>query len=209
MAPLESVPLSRPDTGPMPLAEPGESLRTHLRAATMAAHDLLDHAMQAASGWQTHEEYARFLGLQHAARAPLEAWLAVHAPAGLIPPPQTGLIAQDLAQLRAALPAPAPLFTIGRPEAGAALGIAWVLAGSALGNKSIAKQVARIGGGNWPTAFLGDDGAMAFWQSLRARIERPAASAEAAGATRAAEAVFAHFLAAARHGLEAPEGMAA
>ena len=178
---------------------PGESLRTHLRAATMAAHDLLDHAMQAASGWQTREDYARFLSLQHAARAPLEAWLAAHAPAGLVPPPQTGLIARDLAQLGMPAPAPAPLFTIGRPAPGSALGVAWVLAGSALGNKAIAKQVARIGGGAWPVAFLGDDGAMAFWQDLRARIEGPAAPTEAEGATRAAEAVFSHFLAAAEH----------
>jgi heme oxygenase (biliverdin-IX-beta and delta-forming) len=190
-------------------AEPGGSLRTHLRAATMAAHELLDHAMQAASGWQTRADYARFLSLQHAARAPLEAWLAAHAPTGLAPPPQNGLIAQDLAQLHTPLPAPAPLFTIGRPGPGAALGIAWVLAGSALGNKAIARQVARIGGGTWPTAFLGDDGAMTFWQDLRARIEGPAAPDEAAGATRAAEAVFAHFLAVAEHGAEAPESVPA
>ena len=186
-------------------AAPGESLRTHLRAATMAAHDLLDHAMQAASGWQTRDDYARFLSLQHAARAPLEAWLTAHAPAGLTPPEQTGLIARDLVRLGAPLPPPAPLFTIGRPGPGAALGIAWVLAGSALGNKAIARQVARIGDGDWPTAFLGDDGAMAFWQALRSRIERPAAPAEAEGATRAAEAVFAHFLAVA----EAPESVPA
>ncbi|MCL9999129.1 MAG: biliverdin-producing heme oxygenase [Erythrobacter sp.] len=181
-------------------AVPGESLRTHLRAATMAAHDLLDHAMQAANGWQTRADYARFLSLQHAARAPLESWLAAHAPADLVPPPQTGLIAQDLARLGLPSPAPAPLFTIGRPGPGAALGIAWVLAGSALGNKAIVKQVVRIGGGGWPVAFLGDDGAMAFWQGLRARIERPAAPAEAEGATRAAEAVFAHFLGVAEGG---------
>lgn len=186
-------------------AAPGESLRTHLRAATMAAHDLLDHAMQAASGWQTREDYARFLGLQHASRAPLESWLAAHAPENLVPPPQTGLIAQDLAQLGMAVPPPAPLFTIGRPGPGAALGIAWVLAGSALGNKAILRQVARIGSGAWPTTFLGDDGAMAFWQDLRARIERPADAAEAEGATRAAEAVFAHFLGVA----EAAEGVPA
>lgn len=179
--------------------KPGESLRTHLRAATMAAHDLLDHAMQAASGWQTREDYARFLSLQHAARAPLEGWLVAHAPADLAPPPQTLLIARDLARLGMPAPAPAPLFTIGRPGPGAALGIAWVLAGSALGNKAILRQVARIGGDGWPVAFLADDGAMAFWQDLRARIERPAAPAEAEGATRAAEAVFAHFLAAAEH----------
>ena len=75
-----------------------------------------------------------------------------------------------------------------------------VLAGSALGNKAIAKQVARIGGGTWPVAFLGDEAMMTFWQDLRARIEAPAVPAEAEGATRAAEAVFAHFLAVAERG---------
>jgi heme oxygenase len=163
----------------------------------MDAHDLLDHAVQAASGWQTRGDYARFLALQHAARAPLEDWLAAHAPASLRPPPQTPLIAEDLERLGMALPAPAPLFTIGRPGIGAALGAAWVLAGSALGNTAIAKQVVRISGGGWPATFLKDGAMMGFWQGLRAQIERPADSAEAEGATRAAEAVFAHFLAAA------------
>jgi len=181
-------------------AEPGASLRTHLRAATMAAHDLLDHAMQAASGWQTRDDYARFLSLQHAARAPLETWLAANAPEGLAPPVQTALLAQDLERLGHALPRPAALFTLGRAGPGTALGAAWVLAGSALGNRAIARQVARIGGGTWPEAFLGDAAMMTFWQGLRAQIERPADPAEAAGATRAAEAVFAHFLAVAEAG---------
>ena len=179
---------------------PGLSLRTHLRAATMAAHDLLDQAMQAASGWQTRADYARFLALQHAARAPIEAWLAAHAPSGLTPPVQTALLARDLAALGVAVPQSAPLFTLGRCEPGHALGTAWVLAGSALGNKAIAKQVARIGGGAWPVAFLGDDAMMGFWQALRSRIEAPAQPGEAAGATRAAEAVFAHFLNVAERG---------
>lgn len=182
------------------LGQPGGSLRSHLRAATMAAHDLLDHAMQAASGWQTCADYGRFLALQHAARAPLEDWLAVHAPRDLVPPPQTPLIAADLGRLGLDLPAPAPLFTLGRAGAGHALGAAWVLAGSALGNHAIAKAVGRAGGGAWPADFLGDGAMMEFWQALRARIERPATGAEAAGATRAAEAVFAHFLAVAEAG---------
>ena len=176
----------------------GESLRGHLRTATMAAHDLLDHAMQAASGWQTRADYGRFLALQHAARAPLEQWLADHAPADLAPPTQTPLLARDLAALGMGLPPACPPFDPGQspasPRPGEALGTAWVLAGSALGNRAIAKQVARIGGGEWPVAFLGDDAMMTFWQGLRSRIERPAAPAEAEGATRAAEAVFAHFL---------------
>lgn len=174
-------------------------LRSHLRAATMAAHDLLDHAIQAASGWQSREDYARFLALQHAARAPLEDWLAAHAPADLRPPRQTGLIARDLATLGAPLPPPAAPFTWAGRGRGDMLGAAWVLAGSALGNRAIARQVARIGGGTWPAAFL-DDGAMLdFWQALRARIEARADALEAEGAARAARAVFAHFLAAAEH----------
>lgn len=180
------------------------TLRDHLRSATMAAHDLLDHAMQAASGWQTRSDYARFLALQHAARAPLETWLADHAPADLTPPVQTPLLAADLAALGMGLPpACAPfdprqtaLDPSGTTPTGAALGTAWVLAGSALGNRAIARQVARIGGGAWPATFLEDAAMMAFWQALRARIDQPAAPDEAAGAAHAAEAVFAHFLAA-------------
>lgn len=181
-------------------AAPTESLRAHLRTATMAAHELLDSTMQAASGWQTRSDYGRFLALQYAARAPLEAWLSGNAPAGLAPPPQTPLIARDLTALGMGLPAHAAAASLGTPDAGTALGTAWVLAGSALGNKVIARQVARIGEGAWPVDFLGDGAMMAFWQGLRARIEHPAAPAEAAGATRAAEAVFAHFLAVAERG---------
>lgn len=174
----------------------GESLRTHLRSATMAAHDLLDTAMQAASGWQTRSHYARFLALQHAARLPIEAWLAAHAPRDLAPPVQTPLIARDLALLGAGPPAASlPFAAPAGPAPGAVLGTAWVLAGSALGNRTIARQVDRIGGGAWPVTFLGDDAMMAFWQALRTRIERAAAPREAAGAASAAEAVFAHFLA--------------
>jgi heme oxygenase len=164
--------------------EASGDLRSHLRAATMAAHDLLDAAMQAASGWQIREDYARFLELQHAARAPLEEWLAAHAPADLRPPRQTALIAQDLAALGRPVPPPAPAFALDAGTRGDMLGAAWVLAGSALGNRAIARQVQRIGGGAWPAACL-DDG-------------------EAEGATRAATAVFAHFLAVAERGSPVP-----
>ncbi|WP_156894004.1 hypothetical protein [Erythrobacter cryptus] len=178
-------------------------LRGHLRGTTMAAHGLLDAAMQAAAGWHSRADYARFLALQHAARAPVEAWLAAHAPAPLHPPPQTPLIAADLAALGAASappPAPAPrIAALGR-GAGAVLGVAWVLAGSALGNRAIARAVTRIGAGAWPVAFLGDRAMLAFWQALRARIERPCGPREAEGAAAAAEAVFAHFLDVARAG---------
>jgi heme oxygenase len=192
-------------------AEAAADLRSHLRAATMAAHDLLDAAMQAASGWQNRDDYARFLALQHAARAPIEDWLAAHAPADLLPPRQTALIAQDLAALGHPLPPPAPAFALAHTTRGDLTGAAWVLAGSALGNRAIAKQVQRIGGGAWPAHFLDHGAMLAFWQGLRARIEQHAAPTEAAGATRAATAVFAHFLAVAEQPGAAPAraGMAA
>jgi heme oxygenase len=163
---------------------PVEDLRLHLRAATMAAHDLLDHTMQAASGWQNRDDYARFLALQHAARAPIEAWLEHHAPADLQPPRQTPLIAADLATLKTAVPPAAAAFALPDDAAqtsGGALGAAWVLAGSALGNKAILK--------------------LRFWHGLRARLERPAAPAEGAAAAAAARAIFAHFLAHAERAL--------
>ena len=177
-----------------------QDLREHLRAATMAAHDLLDHTMQAASGWQSLADYARFLSLQHAARTPIEVWLESHAPADLRPPAQTPLIARDLAALGLAVPAPAAAFAMadeGSPG-DEALGAAWVLAGSALGNKAILKQMRRASaaqGAHWPSAFLGDEAMLAYWQGLRARIERPAAAAQARAAADAASAVFRHFIA--------------
>lgn len=183
-----------------PQTDASTDLRAHLRAATMAAHDLLDAAMQAASGWQQRSDYARFLALQHAARVPLETWLVAHAPRDLAPPLQTPLIAADLAALGVALPPSAPAFDLPQSRSGNALGAVWVLAGSALGNRAIAKQVSRIGGGEWPTAFLGDDAMMGFWRGLRVRIESHGPSAEVEGAADAAAAVFAHFLAVAEHG---------
>jgi len=154
------------------------------------------------AGGETGREHQLFADTAAATLVARLLQLAAHAPPGLAPPRQTGLIAEDLARLAITPPPPAPLFTLGRAGPGHALGTAWVLAGSALGNRAIAKQVRRIGGGAWPAAFLDDEAMMAFWQALRAQIERPAAPAEAAGATRAAEAVFAHFLAVA----DAPEG---
>jgi heme oxygenase len=184
-----------PSTAPQ---GPAQDLRLHLRAATMAAHDLLDHAMQAASGWQNLPDYARFLNVQHAARAPIEAWLADHAPPDLRPPAQTPLIARDLAMLGLALPAPAADFAMDEDGEAEALGAAWVLAGSALGNKAILKQMRRASaadGSEWPSAFLGDEAMLAFWSALRGRLERPIDGARASAAAQAASAVFAHFLA--------------
>jgi heme oxygenase (biliverdin-IX-beta and delta-forming) len=184
-------------------------LRLHLRGATMAAHDLLDRTMQAASGWQNLADYTRFLTLQHAARVPVELWLARNAPGDLCPPVQTPLIARDLAEIGIEPPAPAPPFEFPNTAHGETIGAAWVLAGSALGNRSILKQMRRAsaaasaGGDPWPSAFLGDEAMLAFWQGLRSLLEQPASAEAASAATDAASAVFAHFT---THATEAGAG---
>lgn len=179
------------------MTAPAVTLRFRLREATARAHDLLDDAMRAASGWETQADYVRFLQLQHAARTPVEAWFDRNAPADLNPPHQTRLIARDLAAMDAALPLAARPFSPPTQDRGAALGAAWALAGSALGNRSILKEVRRTAGtgGTFPHAFLGDPGMLAFWTRLRRRIERIGGDDELAIASAGAAAVFDHFLA--------------
>jgi len=161
--------------------------------------------MQEAAGWQTREDYARFLALQYASRRAVEAWLEENAPADFRPPPQTPHIAADLADLGETLPGHAHDFALPLHEGGtdrwAALGVAWVLAGSALGNRSILAQMHRIAKAQrsaaprWPERFLGDAAMLDFWNKLRTRIERPAPALEAERAAAGASAVFDHFIA--------------
>ncbi|AWW73624.1 hypothetical protein CD351_04180 [Erythrobacter sp. KY5] len=176
-------------------------MRAALRSETARLHDQLDMTMHEVAGWTSREDYARFLSLQYAARRPVEAWLDQNAPTDSLPPAQTPRIAQDLAALGHDLPSPATSFTMASAAdddslASAALGAAWVLAGSSLGNRAILAEM-RKGSGDaatWPHAFLGDDAMLTFWKSLRRRIERPADPAEVQAASAAAQSVFDHFL---------------
>lgn len=155
--------------------------------------------MRREGGWSTLEEYARFLRLQHAARQPVEAWLETNAGAQLCPPPQTTLIALDLSELGLSPPVGGEEFAITGSDPTAredeTLGVAWVLAGSSLGNRSIASELGKSGHGDWPTRFLRDPAMIEFWKNLRSRLEREASAARIAAATRGAVAVFDHFLA--------------
>ena len=152
--------------------------------------------MRAASGWNSIDDYVRFLTLQHAARAPVEEWLADNASQSLNPPAQCPHIARDLEVLGHSAPPTSHSFALPgskHPES-QSLGVAWVLAGSSLGNRSILKEVRRAGNGSWPHAFLGDEAMLEFWQGLRREIERPAEADEVEAASMAANAVFDHFL---------------
>ena len=177
-----------------------DNLRQSLREATSRAHDLLDRSMQEAAGWTSARDYARFLSLQYAARRPVEEWLDRNAPDEMLPPPQSPLIADDLARFGLKTPAHTWTFAldekpIRREGVGAALGVAWVLAGSSLGNRAILAEIKRASNGSqWPHRFLGDESMLAFWKGLRRSIERPASIHEVDASTAAAHAVFAHFL---------------
>lgn len=198
----------------MGFIDPSSNLRHSLREATAHAHDQLDSTMRAVAGWSSQADYARFLSLQHTARAPIEAWLAANAPHDLIPPEQTPLIAADLDALGQRPPTERiefmPQCALGPSAAdyeskdhlnqrSEALGIAWVLAGSSLGNRAILAEIRRTakakGWRDWPAEFLGNEAMLAFWKRLRTELENSAEMEVVEVASRAATSVFDHFLA--------------
>lgn len=150
--------------------------------------------MRETCGWSDRDSYARFLGLQYAARLPVEAWLDANAPPQFAPPAQAPLIARDLGQLEADIPPVTAPFELAAGDEAATLGVVWVLAGSSLGNRAILNEIPK----EWPGAFLADAEMLAFWRSLRSAIERPATEREVRSASQSAIAVFDHFLALAK-----------
>lgn len=190
----------------MTYVKPCDNLRQTLRDATAHAHDRLDGTMRAVAGWTTLGDYTRFLTLQYSARRPVEAWLAENAPDDLCPPQQCSLIAQDLEALGVALPCDAlafdpPVASGGTGEArrSSALGTAWVLAGSSLGNRAILAEIRRMTARQalspWPARFLGDARMLQFWRGLRGQIEESAETETVLVAIQSASLVFDHFIA--------------
>ena len=165
-----------------------QNLREVLKRATGTLHSALDTSLSPlASG----RDYPRFLAIQHSARAPIEAWFDANS-AELSPPPQTRLIAADLAELGA--PVPPLSFGFAPKNADEALGIAWVLAGSSLGNKLLLKRRSEHDGGVG-TRFLSDRSMAQFWSGLLVTLEQPCDDATRRHAVTGATRVFEHFLA--------------
>ena len=198
------------------MTAPISNLRAHLRKATATAHDVLDDSMRSAAGWSNINDYAAFLGLQYQARLSVEEWLENEAPKAIKPPLQTGLIEQDLNALHVEVP---PIRDMVSPAFEAhsnthsALGVAWALAGSSLGNRIILKEISRIAktddSSPFPCAFLSDAGMFAFWQELRPRIEAPASPVQGEQACKAAMEVFAHFTRVTQTAAIAPDSQSA
>ncbi len=168
-----------------------DTLRSRLRSATAPLHDRLDASMSAEV--TSLPAYGRFLRVQLAARAPIEAWLAANAPAGLAPPPMAALLVDDLVALGQPWSLASAPFSLAK-EADV-FGAAWVLAGSHLGNRVILSKIGDSAR-RLPTAFLSDPAMALYWRSLLPRLGEQVSEVHAAPAVTAAKRVFAHFIAA-------------
>ena len=173
-------------------------LRHWLREGTVDLHDRLDASTDAAV-LGDDVRYGQFLSAQYRARQPIELWASSHLDVGLRPPLVADLIADDLRELDTAIPATGA-FEL--PAAFDALGVAWAIGGSSLGNKMLLTQ-RRRSGARHAERFLSDTSGMDYFRSLLPRLATPVSEGKAAGAIRAAEAVFETFLAAAHAPLRA------
>lgn len=169
-----------------------QSIRQVLRGATADDHARLDAGM-AGLDLADPSDYARFLQVQYAARLPIEGWTGTAVPAPVRPPIQTPLIAADLAAVgHDPSPRTGPAFSA--PTAGA-IGVAWALAGSSLGNRAMLADL-RKRDASVPVAFLSDDAMPAFFARLRPRLQDQFADTDMRDAAiDAARAVFAAFAA--------------
>lgn len=170
----------------------GRTIRNYLKDETSVEHARLDERLGALITDDT-KDYAAFLAIQYCARRGIECWLDRHCPPGP-PPPQTGLIARDLADLGHQPPLATPDFATS--DGAQALGVCWVLAGSALGNRTILSRMARLGARR-PVAFLSDPEMGEYWRGLLPALQRPATESGTSAVLDGALATFAHFNAAA------------
>lgn len=169
-------------------------LRAILKDRTAPLHAELDGRL-ACLGVGPPADYASFLAVQYAARAPIERWATSHCPIELRPPAVSSLIAADLSEMGGALPTEC---SFAMPPDGDVLGLAWALGGSALGNRAMLAERRCARGREFDQRaerFLSDRSMAQFFVSLLPRLELPSGTAE--GAVVAAEAVFGTFLAAA------------
>ncbi|AVQ04064.1 heme oxygenase [Caulobacter segnis] len=145
-------------------------LRDRLRAATSSDHAALD-AMAAALDFESVSGYGRFLSASAAALTPLELALelaGVEAWIGDWPErSRRATLARDLAAM--GLPSP-PITVPSTPSRAFGVGLLYVLEGSRLGARFLARRVRRAGP-DLPIGYLthGDDADL--WRSFLAWLE--------------------------------------
>lgn len=166
-----------------------ETLRAVLRRETRELHDALD-ARIGVLDLGSHDDYARFLQIQLAGRQPVENWLSSRADAPDLPN-STATLGRDLEAIGGDAPSSTRAFA--PPHGCDAIGAAWVLAGSSLGNRAMLRDLDRREARPRSTLFLADPAMTEAFGAMREAIERPVEHPERA--VVAARAVFDHFLA--------------
>ncbi len=158
--------------------EPVPPLGARLRAETADAHARVEAAVDLPSLVRSAAAYARFLAGLHAVYAPLEQrldafpeWTAVGL--SLAPRRKTPLLVSDLAALRA--PGTARwIGDVSMPASfGQALGCLYVLEGSTLGGRTIARHL-RASPHRLPTRFVEGYGARTgvMWRAFQDALRR-------------------------------------
>ncbi|MDG6077956.1 hypothetical protein E3U23_01930 [Erythrobacter litoralis] len=166
-----------------------EKLRDALRRHTREEHDRLD-ATLGDLPVRNDAQYTRFLRIQYRARKPIEAWFErLDDDAIAAPPPQCGLIAEDLRVLDIPTPNVQAPFEL---DKSGWIGAAWVLAGSSLGNRMLLKQRRRrdLDG---PVGFLASEDMAAYFHKMLSFLQKSHSSEHQQNAIEGAKAVFARF----------------
>lgn len=166
------------------------TLRQELRKATHDIHSRLDDAI---GNWpiDSAKSYAHFLTLQFRVRSGVEAALETSPPSPLAtPPPQSALIAHDLAELSTAVPAKIPAFEFSNSSQ--SIGAAWVLAGASLGNKAILVRRCKAGISG-ADRFLADAALPTYFRDMLNYLDQPRNMQTTADAISGATMVFAAF----------------
>ncbi|MCR5870107.1 MULTISPECIES: biliverdin-producing heme oxygenase [unclassified Sphingomonas] len=177
---------------------PPNTTRSLLRSATASAHERVDHAF-GGFDLSNRDGYRAFLIAQAQPLVTVEAAVDAFDPRAILPDwperRRAPLIAADLADLDAPIPAPAALDL---PNNAAALGAIYVLEGSRLGGALLARNVPM----DLPGRFIRCQPAPKRWRSLIEVLDGTLTSGDQRdAAVGAARAVFDLFWRSARqHG---------
>lgn len=143
------------------------AVRIRLRAATAPAHAEVD-AVFARFDLSSPADYRDFLAAHAEALLPVEAWLDGHAPAVIAdwPSRRRGhFLADDLAVLGQTLPR-TQAFT-GSDHPAAVMGVLYVIEGSRLGGRVLARQVPP----DLPATYLTPHAEVPSWPGLMQRLD--------------------------------------
>jgi heme oxygenase len=158
---------------------------TMLRDATGAAHEQVDAAF-GAHDLSSPAAYRAFL-LAHARALPAAERAMAALPFAATLPTRTPLLAADLTELDATIPAPLP-FAPGDDSA-SLWGVLYVVEGSRLGGALLARQVPD----GAPGRYLGAVHAPGQWRAIRAALDEAATGRDANWTARMVAGALATF----------------